>query len=77
MKVASQSINTSFSLPGSTQPSSASNGNFQLFLSHFYSLLESLIEQLDKPESQSQAIRLLNEVVDFYWPEISEVSNKM
>ena len=39
--------------------------------------LESLIEQLDKPEGQAQAIRLLNDVVDFYWPEISEVSSKM
>lgn len=47
---------------------------FDLFLTN---VLESLIELLDKPESQSQAIRLLNEVVDFYWPEISEVSNKM
>ena len=81
MKVASQSATSAtnpFSLPAPSQSSSASKitETFRHFI-HFIYFLESLIEQLDNPDGQRQAIRSLNDVVDFYWPEISEVSHKM
>ena len=69
-----------FPFPPAHNPLQLVNHLFILVSNKYLNLLlqlESLIEQLDKPESQIQAIRLLNEVVDFYWPEISEVSAKM
>ena len=76
MKVASQSNSANFQLPVASQSPSAGNLPIQITILFIY-FLASIIVLLDDPSSQTRAIDLLHQVVDYFWPEIAEVAQKM